>query len=161
MYNLLGQAGRKVRQEELLALQEEQKNRQACRLLPGQENKQKLGRPHVHLSVPMVLPSTSADWNEKDSEEWCRTHVPDWHSGRKIINPNDQHLVTTATNDDDKMTNYANKAGKQLYRVPQRRMKSDNTYARDDLNLAASLRRNTAATAAAAAAATALPASWD
>jgi hypothetical protein len=39
MQNILGQAGRKVRQEEkerLLARQEEQKNRQAFRLLPGQ-----------------------------------------------------------------------------------------------------------------------------
>jgi hypothetical protein len=55
MYNLLGQAGRKVRQEEkekLLARQEEQRNRQAFRLLPGQENKQKLRRPHVHIAVP-------------------------------------------------------------------------------------------------------------
>jgi hypothetical protein len=39
-------------------------------------------------------------------------------------------------------------------------MKSDNTYAKEDPNLAASLRRNTAATAAAAAA-SAPHASWD
>jgi hypothetical protein len=110
--------------------------------------------------VPNGLPSTSADWNEKDSDEWCRTHVPDWHSGRKIIVDNGQHLVTTATNDDDKMTSYANEEGKQLYRVLQRRMKSDDTYAREDLDLAASLCRNAAATAAAAAA-SAPPANWD
>jgi hypothetical protein len=30
--------------------------------------------------------------------------------GRKIINANGQHLVTTATNNDDKRTSYANKA---------------------------------------------------
>jgi hypothetical protein len=164
MYNLLGQAGRKVGQEEkekLLARQEEQKNRQAFRLLPGQENKQKIRGPHVHVSVPMGLPSTPADWNEKDSDKWCRTHVPDWHSGRKIINANGQHFVMQmATNNDDKMTSYADKAGKQLYRVPQRRMKSKNTYAREDLDLAASLRCNAAATSAAAAA-SAPPASWD
>jgi hypothetical protein len=63
MQNILGQAGRKVRQEEkekLLARQEEQKNRQAFRLLPGQENKQKLHCQHVLIPVPMALPSTSA-----------------------------------------------------------------------------------------------------
>jgi hypothetical protein len=63
----------------------------------------------------MGLPSTSTDWNEKDSDEWCRTHDPDWHSGRKIIDANGQHLVTTATNDDNKMTSYANEEGKLLY----------------------------------------------
>jgi hypothetical protein len=109
----------------------------------------------------MGLPSTSADWNEKDLDEWCRTHVPNWHSGRKIIDANGQHLVMqTATNDDEQMTSYADEAGKQLYRVPQRRMKSDNTYAREDLDLAASLRCKAAATLAAAAASVP-PASWD
>jgi hypothetical protein len=164
MYNLLGQAGRKIRREEkekLLARLEETRNRQAFRLLQGQENKQKLRRPHVHVAVPMGLPSTSADWNEKDSVERCRTHVPDWHSGRKIINANGQHLVTqTASNDYDKMTSYADEASNQLYRVPQRRIKSDDTYAREELDLAASLRCNAVATLAAAAA-SALPASWD
>jgi hypothetical protein len=118
----------------------------------------------VHVSVPMGLPSTSADCNKKDSEEWCRKHipnyhsgkkikhVPDWHSGKKIINANGHHLVTTASNDDNKMTSYANDDGKQLYRVPQKQMKSDDTYAREDLDLALSLRRNAAAAAAAAAA---------
>jgi hypothetical protein len=48
------------------------------------------------------------------------------------------------------MISYANEEGKQLYRVPQKRVKSDKTYAREDLNLAASLQRNAAATAAAA-----------
>jgi hypothetical protein len=58
------------------------------------------------------------------------------------------------------MTSYTNEDGKQLYRVPQRRMKSDDTYAREDLAL--SLRRNAAATAAAAAtSAPAEPANWD
>jgi hypothetical protein len=56
------------------------------------------------------------------------------------------------------MISYANKEGKQLYRVPKRCMKSDETYAREDLDLAASLRRNAAATAAAASAPTE---SWD
>jgi hypothetical protein len=48
--------------------------------------------------------------------------------------------------------------GKKLYRVPQRRMKSDATYDREDLDLPASLRRNAAATAAAA---SAPDTSWD
>jgi hypothetical protein len=58
------------------------------------------------------------------------------------------------------MTSYANDEGKQLYRVPQRRMKSDKTYVREDLDLAASLCSNAAATAAAAEA-SAPPESWD
>jgi hypothetical protein len=155
MQNILGQAGRKVWQEakeKLLAQQEEQRNRQAFHLLQDQGSKQKLRRPNVHVPVLMGLPSTSAEWNKKDSDEWCRKHVPNWHSGRKIIDANGQHLVTKASNDDDKMVSYSNKEGKQLYRVPQRRMKSDETYAREDLDLAASLRCNAAATAAAASA---------
>jgi hypothetical protein len=81
--------------------------------------------------------------------------------GRKLIDATGHHLVTQkASNDNDKMTSYAGEAGKQLYRVPQRRMKSDDTYAREDLDLAVSLRRNAAATSAAVAA-SAPPASWD
>jgi hypothetical protein len=117
-------------------------------ILSSQANKQKLRRLHVHVAVSMGLPSTSADWNKKDLDEWCRKHVPnyhsgkkikhvpDWHSGKKIIDANGHHLVTTASNKDDNMTSYANEDGKQLYINPQRRMKSDNTYARDDLDLA-------------------------
>jgi hypothetical protein len=87
-------------------------------------------------------------------------HVPDWHSGKKIIDANSHHLLTTASINDDKMTSYANKDGKQLYRVPQRRMKSDETYAREDFDLALSLRRNAAA-AATAASAPAEASEWD
>jgi hypothetical protein len=107
---------------------------------PG--NKQKLCCPNVLAPVPMGLSSTSAEWKKKDSDEWCRKHVPNWHSGRKIIN---------VVNDDDKMDSYYEE-GKKLYSVPQRRMKSDATYDREDLNLPASLRSNAAATAAAASA---------
>jgi hypothetical protein len=106
----------------------------------------------------MGLPSTSAEWNKKDSDEWCRKNVPDWHSGRKIIDANGQHLVTKAANDDDMMISYANEEGKQLYRVTQRRMMSVETYPREDLDLADSLRRNAAATTLAASSPTE---SWD
>jgi hypothetical protein len=106
----------------------------------------------------MGLPSTSAEWNKKHSDKWCRKHFPNWHSGRKIMDANRQHLVTKASNNDDKMISYSNEEGKQLYRVPQRRMKSDETYAKEDLDLAANLRRNAAATAADASAPTE---SWD
>jgi hypothetical protein len=161
MPNILGQAGRKVRQEakeKLLGRQEEQRNIPVFHLLQDQGNKQKLRRLNVHVPVPMGLPFRSAEWNEKDSDKWCRKHVPNWHSGRKIIDANGQHLVTKASNSDDKMVSYSNKEGKQLYRVPQRCMKSDETYAREDLDLASSLHRNAAATAAAASAPTE---SWD
>jgi hypothetical protein len=43
--------------------------------------------------------------------------------------------------------------GKHLNKVPQRQMKSDKTYAREDLDLARSLSRNAASAAAAAASA--------
>jgi hypothetical protein len=80
--NILGQAGRKVRQEakeKLLARQEEPRNRQAFHMLQDQGNKQKLRRPNVTVPVPMGLPSTSAEWNKKDSDEWCRKHVKKNH----------------------------------------------------------------------------------
>jgi hypothetical protein len=51
--------------------------------------------------------------------------------------------------DDDKIESYYHK-GKKLYKVLQRRLKrTDATYEREDLNLAASLSRNAAAAAAA------------
>jgi hypothetical protein len=87
----------------------------------------------------MGLPSTLAEWNEKDSEEWCRKHVLNWHLGRRIID---------VVSNDDKMDSYYEE-GKKMYKVLQRHMKSDATYDREDLDLAASLRRNAAAAAAA------------
>jgi hypothetical protein len=88
----------------------------------------------------MELPLTSADWNEEDSDNWCRKHVPNWQSHRRIID---------VVSDDNKMESYYHE-GKKLYKVPQRRlMKTDATYDREDLDLAASLRRNAAAAAAA------------
>jgi hypothetical protein len=104
---------------------------------PG--NKQKLRGPHVFTTAPMRLPLKSEDGNKKDSNMWCRRHVPNWHSHRKIID---------VVSDDDKMESYYHE-GKKLYKVPQRRlMKTDTTYNREDLNLAASLSRNAAAAAA-------------
>jgi hypothetical protein len=82
MQNIIGQAGRKVRREakeKLLARQEEQRNIQAFHMLQDQGNKQKIRRPNVLVLVPMGLPSTSAEWNEKDLDEWCRKHVPNCH----------------------------------------------------------------------------------
>jgi hypothetical protein len=99
----------------------------------------------------MGILSTSADRNKKDSEEWCRKNVPDWCRGRQIIDPNG-HVIKHANDDvDDNMIPYINEdGGKQLYKVPQRQMKSDDTYSREDLNLDGSLRRNAAAAAASA-----------
>jgi hypothetical protein len=53
------------------------------------------------LAPPLTAPRRSARVQERKAQEWCRTHVPDWHSGRKIIDANGQHLVTTATNNDN------------------------------------------------------------
>jgi hypothetical protein len=149
-------------------------NEDFTHMIPGGLNKllERKGEKNERRMHPMGLPSTSADWNEKDWDEWCRKHVPewhlgkkikhvpDWHSGKKIIHANGHHLITTASKDDYKMTSYANKDGKQLYKVPQRQMKSYETYAREDFDLALSLRRNAAAAAAAASAPTEAS-NWD
>jgi hypothetical protein len=65
-------------------------------------------------------------------------------------------MIKSANDDDnDDMIPYINEDdGKQPYsyvnsgKDPQRRVKSDETYAREDLNLARSLRHNAAAAAA-------------
>jgi hypothetical protein len=88
----------------------------------------------------MGLPLTSADWNEEDSGNRCRKHVPNWQADRRIIN---------MVSDDDRMEIYYHK-GKKLYKVLQRRLKkTDATYKREDLDLAVSLRCNAAAAVAA------------
>jgi hypothetical protein len=72
MHDILGHTGRKAKQEakeRLLARQAEQRSRQAFHMLHNPGNKQKLRRPHVLTPAPMGLPLTSADWNEKDSDE--------------------------------------------------------------------------------------------
>jgi hypothetical protein len=143
MQDILGHTERKAKKEakeRLLARQSEQRSRQAFKMLQDPGNKQKLRRPHVLTPVPMRLPLMLADWNEEDSDNWCRKHVPNWQSHRRIID---------VVSDDDKMESYYHK-GKKLYKVLQRGlMKTDATYDREDLNLAASLRRNAAAAAAA------------
>jgi hypothetical protein len=129
-----------VLKKRLLARQSEQRSRQAFKMLQDPGNKQKLRRPHVLMPAPMGLPLTSADWNEEDSDNWCRKRVPNWRWDRRIID-----LVS----DDDRMESYYHE-GKKLCKIPQRRLKrTDATYDREDLDLAASLRRNAAAAAAA------------
>jgi hypothetical protein len=143
MQDILGHTKRKAKnkaKERLLARQSEQRSRQAFKMLQDPETKQKLRRPHIFTPALMWLLLTLADWNEEDSDEWCRKHVPNWHSQRRIIN---------VVSDDDKMESYYHE-GKKLYKVPQRRlMKTDATYDRKDLDLAARLCRNAAAAAAA------------
>jgi uncharacterized protein YnzC (UPF0291/DUF896 family) len=132
----------------LLARQKKQNNRAMEKIKP----QRKLRRPYI--AVPMGLPSTSADWNKKENEDWCRKHISNWCKGIQIIDTKG-HIIKNANNNvDDNMIPYINKDdGKQLYKVPQRRMKSDETYAREDLDLDRSLCRNAAAAAAAAASA--------
>jgi hypothetical protein len=121
--------------ERLLARQSEQRHSQPFKTLQNPANKQKLRRPHVLTPVPMGLPFTSENWNEEDSDKWCRKNVPNWKEDRRIIE---------VVSDDDKMESYYHE-GKKLYKVPQRRLKkTDATYEREDLDLAASLRCNTA-----------------
>jgi hypothetical protein len=60
----------------LLKRQNEQNERAMHNLLSKPTTpRQKLRQPYV--SVPMGLPSTSADWNKKKSDKWCRKNVPD------------------------------------------------------------------------------------
>jgi hypothetical protein len=71
----------------LLKRQNEQNERAMHNLLSKPTTpRQKLRQPYV--SVPMGLPSTSADWNKKESDKWCRKNVPDWCRGRQIIDTN-------------------------------------------------------------------------
>jgi hypothetical protein len=131
----------------LLKRQEEQNERAMQNITP----RRKLRRPYI--AVPMGLPFMTSDQRKKKEEEdWCREHIPNWCKGTQIIDTNG-HVTKNANDDvDDNMIPYINEDdGKQLDKVPQRRMKSDKTYAREDLNLARSLRRNAAAAVAAAA----------
>jgi hypothetical protein len=143
MQDILGHTERKAKneaKERLLARQSEQRSRQAFKMLQDPGNKQKLRRPHVFTPAPMGLPLTLTDWNKEDSDEWCKKHVPNWQSHRRIID---------MVSNDNKMESYYHE-GKKLCKVPQRRLiKKDATYDREDLDLAASLRRNAAAAAAA------------
>jgi hypothetical protein len=135
MQDIPGQVERKAKnyaklyaKERLLARQSEQRSRQAFKMLQDPGNKQKLPWPHVLTPVPMGLPLTSADWNEEDSDNWCRKHVPNWQADRRIID---------VISDDDRMESYYQE-GKKLYKVPQRRLKkTDATYEREDRNAAA------------------------
>jgi hypothetical protein len=126
--------------ERLLARQSEQRDRQAFKMLQNPGNKQKLLCPHVLTPITMGLLLTSAGWNEEDSDNWCRKHVPNRKEDRRIID---------VVSDNDRMESYYHE-GKKLYKVPQRRLKkTDTTYEREDLDLEASLRGNAAAAAAA------------
>jgi hypothetical protein len=123
--------------ERLLARQEEQKQRRIFRDLQEQENKQKLRRPfdkRNYTPVPMGLPLTS--------EEWMRDSAT-WHE------ENEEKRIIDVVSDDDKMESYYFE-GKKLYRIPQSRpRRTDETYEREDHDLAASLSRKAAAAAAA------------
>jgi hypothetical protein len=128
----------------LLKRQKEQNERAMENITP----RQKLCQPYI--ADPMGLPfMTSVQRNKKEEEDWCREHIPNWCKG---IMETNGHIIKNANNDVDvNMIPYINEDDrKQLYKVPQRRMKSDKTYAREDLDLACSLCRNAAAVAAAA-----------
>jgi hypothetical protein len=89
--------------------------------------RQPLGPPYV--SVPMGLASTSDDWGRKN--------VPNWCNGREIVVDNGKQPF--------KQNDYVDSGIE-----PQRQVKLDKTYAREDIDLTRSLRRNAAAAAAAA-----------
>jgi hypothetical protein len=109
----------------LLERQGEQNERRMHNILSSSANKQKLCRPYV--SVPMGLPSTELERLGRMVQEARSRLALGKEDHRRQRDANGHHLVTTASNEDDKMTCYANKDGKQLYRVPQRQMKSDET----------------------------------
>jgi hypothetical protein len=130
--------------ERLLQTQAEQRQGKTFKDLQDPGNKQKLRRPFDPRSLtplPMGLSFTSEDWM-RESDTWNKEHVPDWNKEKRIID---------VVSDDVKMESYYFE-GKKLYRVPQRRPKrTDETYEKEDCNLAASLSRNAAAAAATAA----------
>jgi hypothetical protein len=129
--------------ERLLARQEEQKQRRIFSDLQEQDNRQKLRRPFSAPSytlVPMGLPLTSEEWMT-DSATWHEKH-------------DEKRIIDVVSPENDKMEAYYFE-GKKLYKVPQSRpMRTDETYEREDRDLAASLCQNAVAAAAAATAAT-------
>jgi hypothetical protein len=149
MQDIPGYVARKERsytklyaRERILARQAEQKQRKIFRDLQEQENKKKLRRPFDPLSykpLPMGLSFTSEDWM-RDSDTWNKEHIPNWNEEKRIID---------VVSDNDKMESYYFE-GNKLYRIPQRRpRRTDETYEKEDRDLAASLSRKAAAAAAA------------
>jgi hypothetical protein len=122
--------------ERLLARQEDQKQRRVFSDLQEQDNRQKLRRPfsRSYTPVPMGLPLTS--------EEWL-THSATWHEKHE-----EKRIIDVVSPENDKMDAYYFE-GTKLYKV-----RTDESYDREDRDLAASLRRNATAAAAAATAAT-------
>jgi hypothetical protein len=127
--------------ERLLARQEDQKQRRIFSNLQEQDNRQKLRRPfsRSYTPVPMGLPLTSEEWMT-DSATWHEKHE-------------EKSIIDVVSPENDKMEAYYFE-GTKLYKV-----RTDESYDREDRNLAASLRQNAAA--AAAAAATAATDAWE
>jgi hypothetical protein len=124
--------------ERLLERLGEQQQRRIFRDLQEQDNRQKLQRPFSSRSytpVPMGLPLTSEEW-VAESAAWHEKHQ-------------EERIIDVVSPKNDKMDAYYFE-GTQLYKVPR----TDESYEREDRDLAASLRRNATAAAAAATAAT-------
>jgi hypothetical protein len=85
-------------------------------------------RRKAFKALPIGLPFTSEDWM-RESDTWNKEHIPDWKEKR----------IIDIVSDDDRMESYYFE-GKKLYRIPQRRpRRTDDTYEKEDRNLAASL----------------------
>jgi hypothetical protein len=121
--------------KKLLERLEEQHQRRIFSNLQQQDNKQKLRRPfssRSYRTVPMGLPLTSEEWIA-ESEKWHGKHE-------------EERIMDVVSPKHDRTDAYYLE-GTQLYKVPR----TDESFEREDRDLAASLRRNTAAAAATAA----------
>jgi hypothetical protein len=119
---------------------EEQRQRRIFSDLQQQDNRKKLRLPvnsRSYTPVPMGLPLTSEEWIAESGK---------WHGEHE-----EQRIIDAVSPKHDGTDEYYFQ-GTQLYQVPR----TDESYEREDRDLAASLRRN-----AAAAAATAATGAWE
>jgi hypothetical protein len=132
-----------LQQHEKKKLQEqlkEQRQRRIFSNLQQLDNRKKLRLPvnsRRYTSVPMGLPLTSEKWIS-ESEKWHGEH--------------EEEIIIDVVSPKHNRTDEYYFEGTRLYQVPR----TDESYEREDRNLAASLRRN-----AAAAAVTAATGAWE
>jgi hypothetical protein len=130
--------------------------------LQAAENQRKLRRPYAQVNtldsqlkrytaVPMGLPYTSLDWaslSEHEKKEAAAKHEKSEEQEEELIDEDqyrkEERLRTmeVSSPNGDRVDNYYFK-GTKLFKV-----KSEESYDREDRDLAASLRRNAAAAAA-------------
>jgi hypothetical protein len=129
--------------------------------LQAAENQRKLRRPHApvntldsqlrrYTAVPMGLPHTSLDWaalsehekKEADAKHEKKEEQEEQQNDEDQYQEEELRTIEVSNPNSDRVDNYYFE-GTKLFKV-----KLDESYAREDRDLAPSLRRNAAAAAA-------------